>query len=190
MAFLFTVEERTVRPTIEALLITPFKQIWERDETKFKERAISEFSYIEFMTSQKKSNPFKGYSESIKHINVKKNCFGEEDWEPDDLIKDGIEFIITLQTEASPTYTFLMSARKGADQMKMFFDTLDMNDVNMKTGNPLYKPREITSALKDTDDVVTKLDKLQKKVEEELFDTVAIKSGKEISPFADPNNKQ
>jgi hypothetical protein len=189
MAFLFTVEEKRVRPTTEVLMISPFKEIWERDESKHKELALNEFAYIEFMTSQKKTNPFRGYSPSVKEIKVKENSFGRDsDWEPDSLISEGIQVVMEFQEEASETFSFLMSAKKGAQELKNFFNNLNMNDVNLKTGAPIYKPRDITSALKDTDDVVTKLDKLQKKVDEELFDKVVTKANKEVSPFADPDS--
>lgn len=188
MAFLFTVEDKSVRPNTETLLISPFKEIWERDETPQKMTAIDELTYIEFMTSNKKSNPYKGYSESLRHGKVKQDIFGQDSyWQPDDLVKAGIKKMEEFHTQASSSYGFLQDAKFAADKLRGFFREFDMNAVNLKTGAPIYKPKDITNALKDTDDVVTKLDKLEKKVEEELFDKVVTKAGKETSPFADPD---
>ena len=63
MAFLFQVTDRAVFPNPETLLISPFKDIWERDESTNKTVAIQEFAYIEFMTSMLKSNPYRQYPE-------------------------------------------------------------------------------------------------------------------------------
>jgi len=71
MAFLFTVTEKTVFPNAETLLISPFKDIWERDKTKQKIYALEELAYIEFMTSMKKSNPYRQYPETQKGKYVK-----------------------------------------------------------------------------------------------------------------------
>ena len=189
MALLFTVEDGKVRPTVEVLLISPFKDIWERDESNRRMVAIDEFTYIEFMTSQKKSNPYKGYDTERRQIAVKDAVFGKEStWGPDELVKKGIDMVIEFQTKASATYSFLMDARIGAEKVRGFFRNFDMDAVNLKTGAPIYKPKDITNALKDSDDVVTKLDKLEKKVEEELFDKTVTKANKEVSPFADPNS--
>jgi len=188
MAFLFTVENKLVSPNVETLLISPFKDIWERDKTKQRDVAIQEFTYVEFVTSQKKSNPFRGYPDGVKQQKVKESIFGKDsEWQPDKLIVKAIKVMEEFQYKASATYSYYISAKKGADKVKYFFITFDMSEVNPKTGNPVYKPKDITSALKDTDDVITKLDKLGKKVEEELYDKIVTKAQKEISPFADPN---
>ena len=57
-------------PNPETLLITPFKDIWERDKTPSKAIAIQEFAYIEFMTSMLKSNPYREYPEETEGIRI------------------------------------------------------------------------------------------------------------------------
>ena len=50
---------------------------------------------------------------------------------------------------------------------------------------PVYIPKELTSALVDTEKVLANLKSIESKVEEELFDETRNKANKEISPFAD-----
>ena len=38
MAYLFEVQEKTVIPNTETLLLSPFKEIWERDKSKKKSK--------------------------------------------------------------------------------------------------------------------------------------------------------
>lgn len=184
MSVLFKVEGKAVIPTTETLSIEPFASIWNRDESKDKHNAMFEFRYIEFMMSVKKSNPFAGYPEEKRHIAILDNQDISTDWQPDELVKKGMQWYEEFQEEGSVTYNYYKSVRAAAEKMQDFFNTFDMNDVNLKTGNPVYKPRDITSALKDTEDVLTKLDSIKKKVEEELFETSRKKGDKEISPFA------
>lgn len=188
MAFLFTVSEKTVFPNAETLLIQPFKEIWERDKTKEKYNALEEFAYIEFMSSMKKSNPYRQYGEKDKEGKVRQAVITREDWKPDDLIVQAIHKVREFQQEASTTYNYYMAAKKAAEKMQEFFEEVDITAVNPKTFNPIYKPRDITSALNDTEKVLSNLKSLEKKVEEELYEETKNRGKKEISFFADPES--
>ena len=188
MAFLFKATNKVVYPNAETLLISPFKEIWKRDKTKNKEKALEEFTYIEFMTSMKKSNPYRQYPEDRKEEVIRKDIIKQKDWEPDDLVKAGIEKVIEFQKNASTTYNFYMSAKRAAEKMQNFFNNVNVNERGGKFDTPIWKPRDITSALNDTGKVLANLKDLEKKVEEELFEETKNKSGKEVSPFADPNS--
>jgi len=188
MSFLFKINEKVVFPNEETLLIEPFKSIWKRDKTKNKNIALKELAYIEFMTSLKKSNPFRQYPEDKKEEVIKEEIIRNKKWKPDKLIMNAIEKLKVFQKEASTTYNYYLSAKTAAEKMQYFFNTVDITAVNPKTCNPLYKPRDITSALNDTEKVLSNLKSLEKKVEEELYEETRTRSDKQISPFADPNS--
>jgi hypothetical protein len=76
-----------------------------------------------------------------------------------------------------------LAAKSGAEKMIVWLDTFNMDEVNPRNGAPLYKPREITSALKDSYDVMKTLNAMEEKVYEQLFETVKTKGGKEINHF-------
>ena len=188
MAFLFTVTEKTVYPNTETLLVSPFKEIWNRDKSKKKYHALEEFAYIEFMSSMKKSNPYRQYAENKKEEKVRLAVITKKGWEPDEMIKRAIHKVVQFQKEASTTYSYYMAAKKAAEKMQDFFNEVDITAVNEKTLNPIYKPRDITSALNDTEKVLSNLKTLEKKVEEELYEETKNRSNKEISFFADPES--
>lgn len=188
MAFLFTVTEKTVSPNAETLLIEPFKTIWNRDTDKQKRNAIEDFAYIEFLSSMKKSNPYRQYPEKEKPSKVKEAVITRPDWEPDTLIEEAIYVMNKFQKEASSTFNYYKAAKIAAEKMQDFFNNVDINTVNKKTLNPIYKPRDITSALNDTEKVLSNLKTLEKKVEEELYEETKNRSNKEISFFADPES--
>lgn len=188
MAFLFNVEGKAVFPNTETLLLYPFKDIWDRDKSKSKENALEELTYIEFMTSMKKTNPYRQYPEGKKDEVVRQDVITQIDWQPDELVKEAMQKIMQFQQGASTTYNYYMAAKKAAEKMQEFFEDVDINERNMKSGNPIYKPGDITRALNDTEKVLANLKSLEKKVEEELYEETKTKGGKEISPFASRNS--
>jgi hypothetical protein len=187
MAFLFIIDEKSLFPNPETLLIEPFKSIWERDRTPKKIYAIEDFSYIEFISSMKKSNPYKDYPEDRKHDVIVKEIITREGWEVDGLIQEGIRKLEDLQKEGSTNYNYYMAAKSAVEKMQKFFLDVDITETNEK-GALLYKPRDITSALNDTERVMTNLNSLKKKVEEEVYEATKNRADKVISPFADPNS--
>ena len=187
MSWLFKIEGKKVFPNTETLLTPPFKEIWERDKSEDKWTAMKEFAYIEFMTSQLKSNPYKGYSDEIRDVKLREDIIQDTEWEPDFLIKLGMEKINLIQTEGSKSYSLLLSANKAVDSVKKFLDDIDLT-VTTDKGALVLKPKDVTGALADLDKVVTNLSNLKKKVEEDLFEVVKTRANKIISPFANPNS--
>lgn len=182
MAFLFVVENSVVKPNVETLMISPFKEIWERDKTKGKERAIKEFTFIEFMSSKKKTNPYAGFDDGRRFESLRTTYFDSE-WEMDELVETALIKVREFQEKASPTFQYYISATKAAEKMRQFFNTFDINERNERNGNPVYKPRDITSALNDTDKVLQNLNSLKEKVEQELFEETKTRGNKEINVF-------
>lgn len=182
MAFLFVVENSVAKPNTEVLLISPFKEIWERDTSEDKYIATKEFTFIEFMSSKKKTNPYAGYDDELRFKVLKEMLF-DEDWEIDELVESALIKIKDFQEEASPTYKYYLSASNAAAKMRTFFNTFDINERNERNGNPIYKPSDITRALNDTDKVLQNLNSMKEKVEQELFEQTKTRGNKEINPF-------
>jgi hypothetical protein len=188
MAYLFQINGKAVFPNPETILISPFKEIWERDLSKDKENAIQEFAYIEFMTSMLKSNPYREYPEVKKDEIIRKDIITQIDWNPDDLVLEGMKKIQELQKEGSITYTYWMSNKSAIEKMIDFFNNFDIDERNFKSGMPIYKPKDITSAVADAEKTLGTLSALKSKVEEELYEKSKMRSDKVISPFANPDS--
>lgn len=183
---LFKIEGGVVKPTEHALIISPYKDLWDRDPDPAKTQAIKEFTFIELNCSYKKSNPFKGYPDGKREEAILKNIFKEEEVTIDieeELMVEGVNLYKRLREEASPVIQYYLSSKKGAEKMIQWLEDFDMSEVNPRNGMPLYKPREITSALKDSYDVMKTLNALEEKVYEEIFESVKTRGNKEINPF-------
>ena len=164
MSYLFIVENNIAKPNTETLLIEPFKVLWERDKTPDKDVAIKEFTYIELMSSKKKSNPYAGYSDSMRSEKLAEVLFDDPTWKPDALVEQGLAKIVEFQKEASPTYTYYI------------------NEVNDK-GARVFKPNEIVMAISNTDKLLQNLHSMKEKVEQELFEQAKTRGNKQINPF-------
>lgn len=179
---LFKVEGAVVKPTEHALLISPYSDIWERDPDPAKSTAIKELSYIEFVCSYKKSNPYKGLPEEMIKPTVIKDVFKGEEFEEDDLIKEGIDLYKKLREEAAPTLQYYLASKEGAEKTIKWLKEFDMDERNDR-GVPIYKPADITRALKDTYEVMKTLNSMEEKVYEQIFESVKTKGNKEINHF-------
>ena len=184
MAYLFIVQDNRVKPNTETLLISPFKEIWDRDSSIRKGTAILEFTYIEFMSSSLKSNPYKGY-ETVRRDQVLRDTIMEPGWQPDDLIRAAIDKVDEFQKDASSNYTLYLSAVRAKEKLQRFLDTCDLNE-RTRTNALILKPSDVSKALLDMDRVATALNLLQRKVEEDLYETTRQRANKEVSPFAKP----
>lgn len=180
---LFKIEGKVVKPTEHALLLYPFSEIWDRDKGSDKGQALKEYKFIEFMCSYKRSNPFKGFPKDRIQTEVSKSVFKDPDYEPDDLIVECMEEYKKFRDEAAPTLVYYLSAKSGAEKMMKWFNDFDMNTVNERSGNPLYKPKDVTSGLKDTQDILKTLNALEEKVYEEIYESTKTKGNKEINHF-------
>jgi hypothetical protein len=187
VALLFEIRENHVYPKPEILLISPFKEIWERDKSKGKQVAIQEFTYIEFMSSAKSSNPFRGYSKEERHHKIREIVIQEKGWKPDSLVYDGMQHWIKYQQEASEIYELWRAAKTATHNLSRFLTQASALERDEK-GKPLYKPRDITGALSDIPKITKSINELQEKIDKELYEDTRTKSNKEISIFADPNS--
>ena len=185
---LFIVEHLKVMPHPSVLLIHPFKQIWEEDETEGKDIALIKFSFVEFMCSYDKSNEFIGYeldergdkilaailspNGEINAVDIKENV----------LVLEAINMYIQFQIQASPSIRLYEAALQASNKLVDFFDTLDMNE-RTKGGTPVYKPADITRALKDVNDVLKTLAGLKATIHQELVEATKGKGGRTINYF-------
>ena len=183
MAYLFIIEDKRVFPTEETLCTPPFKDIWERDKSKDKDIAMKEFAFIEFMTSHLRSNPYKGYTEKVRFEVLCRDIMKDPKYKPDDLVKQGLKAIETFQQEASPAYQMYKDAMESERRVREALRTIDFK-ARTQQGSAVYKPVDAINALKGCDEVVIRMANLKKKVEEELYEAVKVKSGKVVSPFS------
>ena len=88
-----------------------------------------------------------------------------EDFKPSELLREAME--IYRKLTITPSQELLQSSIIGAKKVGDFLRTVDLTEEDDK-GKPKYQVSSITSALKDVEKIVSSLQTLQKKVEQEL----------------------
>ncbi len=179
----FIIESGVVKPSPELLLIYPFKEMWEED----KEHALKEFGIIFFMHSANKKNPFLGLEEGERYKRIMKLVVKDEDFTFSSYFEKATEVFIELQEEGSDTYSYFMAALEAAEGLKKSLRTIDLGERNFKTGMPVYKPKDVTSALSDTQSVVTNLYNLREKIQQENFESQRNRKNREVGDYEDPS---
>lgn len=88
---LFRYEQYKVTISEEAFALKPFKQIWNRDKSQSKDRAIVELGFIYFMKDPRSDYQYL-VDEDERAKAIKEDEGLSEDWKPDKLVKEAMEF--------------------------------------------------------------------------------------------------
>lgn len=179
---LFEMVNGYAMPSIHALLIRPFKDMWEQDTSKNNVECIKIFTYVELMCSPKKSNPFIGCAEDERSAKVKKEVWGDENY------PTGVDVVMAvlkykeLLSESSPSYDLYVSGVNAIYKLRKFLDDFDM-DERTPHGAMVMKPKDITNALKDLDEVSKNMELSRDRVHSELITNTKTRNEREIGPF-------
>lgn len=179
---LFEIVNGYAVPSVHALLISPFKEIWNNDNSDNNVDSINTFTYIELLCSPKKSNPFVGYSEEERPAKVKKEVWGDEDYPLDtDTILAVIKYK-ELLSESSPSYDLYVSAVNAVQKLRKFLNDFEM-DEKTPNGTLLLKPKDITNALKDLDEVSKNMEASRDRVHTEITQSAKTRNQRDIGDF-------
>ena len=150
---IFEISGNVVRPTPQILQVKIFKKIWERDKTEKKSTAMQEFAYVEFMVSEKKTNPYKGYSDEIREKKIREGVIHTEEWEPDILIDAAIEWYNEWQEEAAPSMRYYKANLSAVEKTIVYLqDGINYEERN-KSGMPVHKFTDVVRGVREADGV-------------------------------------
>lgn len=179
----FEVKNYIVYPSPEVRLLEPFKTIWEKDTSEDKSKAMKSFSYIVLGNSPKKTNPFHKLELLERREAALKEVY-EEGHTISELEKQGENRFIELLTKNSGSYLLFESAQKALVNLRTFLSTVDLTE-RTERGQPIYKPADITRAMKDLHDVTVKMELFRDKVVSDDYEVTRTKSNKKIGYFED-----
>ena len=166
-------------PTVEAkaLFVPEFKRIWERDKSKEKARAIKELAYVYFMADYLSEYNIYGVEKAVM---VGREMMDDAEYIPDVLVQEAIIKYQVMQETYSMRY--LKNVRETVDSLMEFY-----GELSFKKGDDAnkYNPKALTTALKDVEAIVEKIEKWEKKVRGE-DDDMQIRGGGQVGMFEDP----
>lgn len=171
-------------PTATARTLKPYADIVRRDRGssgdssgRFKQRATQELAYIYHMADF--NSPYFKVPEEERAEQLIRDIFGEEDWEPDELVKHGLALYKKLQT--TPSMKLLDAANQSVGKLETYLRNVDFSEDS--EGRPKYSPKDLISSLEKLGKVVDGLSELKKQVQKEQQKDKEAYGGVELNEF-------
>jgi len=185
MSNLLNLSEGIVNPNGSLLQILIFKELWKRDQSKEKERVLSELAYIYYKVDWKSEYSQYGIDMDAQ---IGEDIFGDRDYQPDILMEKCVEKYRELQF--TPSLSLIGTTLMAVNSVKYYFEeiTIKQNDTAKEKKDKLEK-FDLTKVLKSVKELgatIDALNSLQDRVmkdEKEL--NIKIRGGGQIGIFED-----
>jgi hypothetical protein len=163
---LFKYEGYKVVISEEAFALKVFRQIWNRDRSVNKDKAIMELGYVYFMT-----DPRSDYQYIVDEDERAKAIIEGEglpsNWKPDKMIIEAIKFYEGMKSTSA---LLLEDTRVAIDKVRKFLKEVNLEDTDDK-GRPIYTINSITSTIKMIPQLIKDLDDAEKAIKADMQNT-------------------
>jgi hypothetical protein len=130
MIRLFRYEGYTVTVEPEAIMLAPFKELWDRDKRKDKALAMQELAYIYFMGDPRSDYQFL-VDDEVRSLEIIKGLGMPKDWKPDDAVNRALKFYESFKPISAglleDTRVFVDKYRNKLRDLD--FDTLEVREL-------------------------------------------------------------
>lgn len=164
MIRLFKYEGYQVEVEPEALMLTPFKVIFNRDKRKDKSMAMQEFAYIYFMGDPRSDYQYL-VDEEVRSEEVIKGLGMPVKWKPDDAVKRALTFYCSFK----PTSAGLLEdTRVAIDKLREMLRSINLDERDDK-GKPVHTLSSITQTIKQIPALVKDLDEAERALAKDII---------------------
>lgn len=163
---LFKYEGYKVVISEEAFALKVFRQIWNRDRSINKDKAIMELGYIYFMVDPRSDYQYLVDEEERSKAIIE----GEglpENWKPDKIVVEAMQFYSSIKSTSA---LLLEDTRVAINKVRAFLKTVDLKAVDDK-GKPIYTINSITSTIKMIPQLIKDLDEAEKAIRADIQNT-------------------
>lgn len=160
---LFRYEGYKVVISEEAFALRVFRQIWNRDRTINKDRAIMELGYIYFMVDPRSDYQYL-VDEEERSSSIIEGEGLPSDWKPDKLVKEAMEFYGKFKPTAA---LLLEDTRYAVDKLRRLLRDINLDEKDEK-GKPVYTLNSITATIKQVPSLAKDLDEAEKALASEM----------------------
>ena len=174
---LFKYEGYRIVISEEALLLKPFKKIWDRDKTKNKEKAYMELGFIYFYCDPR--SDYQYLTDEEERLKAIKEGEGIPDkWSPDTVVKEAMNFYNGFK----PTSALLLEDTRNmvnGYRAKLREITKDMSNLEIKD------IKDIGAIIKQIPALVKDLDEAERAVSKEIIESNKVRGSQEKSIYED-----
>ena len=180
MIKLFKYEGYKLHISEEAFVLKPFKEIWQRDKSKSKDKALQELGYIYFMSDPRSDYQYL-VDEEERSKAIKEGEGIDSKWKPDKLVLDAITFYKSFK----PTSALLLEdTRFAVDKLRKLLREIDLTEVDDK-GKTIHTLNTITATIKQIPSLDKDLDEAAKALSKELIESGKVRGSQEKSMYED-----
>ena len=174
---LFKYEGYRIVISEEALLLKPFKKIWDRDKTKNKEKAYMELGFIYFYCDPR--SDYQYLTDEEERLKAIKEGEGIPDkWSPDNIVKEAMNYYNGFK----PTSALLLEDTRNmvnGYRAKLREITKDMSNLEIKD------IKDIGAIIKQIPALVKDLDEAERAVSKEIIESNKVRGSQEKSIYED-----
>lgn len=165
MLKLFKYEGYKIVISEEAFALKPFRQIWQRDRTINKDKAIMELGYVYFFCDPRSDYQYLTDEKERKEA-IKEGEGLPPKWEPDKIVQEAMAFYESFKPTAA---LLLEDTRFAVDKLRKLLREINLTQVDDK-GKPVYTLNTITATIKQIPALVKELDEAEKTLNSEMKD--------------------
>lgn len=163
MIKLFHFENYEVEIEPEAIMLKPFKVLWNRDRRVGHSMAKQELAYIYFMGDPRSDYQYI-VDEEVRSQEVIQGLGMPEGWKPDKLVKQALEFYKTFKPMSAG---LLEDTRYAINKLREMLRDIDLDERDDK-GKPVHTLASITSTIKQIPALVKDLDEAERALAKDI----------------------
>ena len=180
MIRLFHFENYEVEVEPEALMLKPFRVLWTRDRRVGHIGAKQELAYIYFMGDPRSDYQYI-IDEDIRSQEVIKGLGMPEDWRPDKLVKQALDFYKTFKPMSAG---LLEDTRYAISKLREMLRDIDLDERDEK-GKPIHTLASITSTIKQIPALVRDLDEAERTLAKDIAQESKARGSQQKGLFED-----
>lgn len=163
MIQLLTYEGYNITITPEALMLVPFRKIWERDKSAKKDRALLEITFVYFIDDPRSDYQYlvdreTRQQEIIKGLGLPKS------WKPDKVVEEACELYRSFKPISAG---LLEDTRFVVNRLRQELRNMNFNERDDK-GKPVHTLQSITATIKQIPVLAKDLDEAERALSKDI----------------------
>ena len=148
----------------EILVLKPFRDLWKRDKTKEKEKALLEIAFIYFMVDPRSDYQYITDEEDRKNAIIEGEGL-QSNWEIDKDLQEAIDYYKSF----NPTSALLLEdTRIAVDKLREALRNIDLQATDDK-GKPIYTLNTVVATIKQVPLLIKDLDEAERTIAKEII---------------------
>ena len=182
MIRLFHYEGYNVSVDPEALLLIPFKRLWDRDKSKDKSIAQQELAYIYFMSDPRSDCQYI-VDEEQRSAEITQALGMPSKWKPDTYVDAALKYYESFKPSSAG---LLEDTRIAVNKLRQLLRNIDLEAVDDK-GKPIYTLNTVTATIKQIPSLVKDLDEAERTLSKDIIQEAKARGSQSKSLMEDEN---